>query len=170
MNTSKATRKLVIAALFAAIICIVTLFVAVPSPVMMGYINLGDTFVLLVGWLIPAAYGAAAAGLGSALADVFAGFAMYAPATFVIKGVMALVASVIFRFTKGKLGEIFAQIISGIVAEVIMVAGYFVYEGFIYGFASAATSIPANAVQGGCSLIVACLLAGGFSKIRSHII
>ena len=42
-------------------------------------------------------YAFVSAGLGSALADVFSGYLVYAPATFVIKGLMALVA---FAFCK----------------------------------------------------------------------
>lgn len=48
--------------------------------------------VLLCGWLLGPIYGTIAAGLGPALADIFSGYVVYAPATFVIKALMALVA------------------------------------------------------------------------------
>ena len=40
------TFRTVLTALFAALVCVATMFIRVPSPVS-GYINLGDGFVLL---------------------------------------------------------------------------------------------------------------------------
>ena len=79
------------AALFASLVCVATMIVKIPSP-MKGYLNLGDCVVLLCGWLLSPLYGFLAAGLGSALADLFSGYIIYAPATFIIKGGMALIA------------------------------------------------------------------------------
>ena len=47
MNDKK-IRKLVLAALLAALVCVATMVVQIPSP-MQGYVNLGDCFVLLSG-------------------------------------------------------------------------------------------------------------------------
>ena len=85
------TQKIVMAALLAALACIATMIIKIPSP-LKGYINLGDCIVLLAGWMLLPKYGFLAAGLGSALADLFSGYVIYAPATFVIKGVMAVIA------------------------------------------------------------------------------
>ena len=82
------TRLIVLSALFAALACVATMVIRIPSP-FKGYLNLGDSVVLLSGWLLPPVYGALAAGLGSALADLFSGYVTYAPATFVIKALMA---------------------------------------------------------------------------------
>ena len=84
------TKKLVIAALMAALACVVTMIVKVPSP-LKGYVNLGDCIVLIAGWILSPVYGFMAAAIGSAMADVFSGYVLYAPATFAIKGLMALV-------------------------------------------------------------------------------
>ena len=66
MNDKK-IRKLVLAALLAALVCVATMVVQIPSP-MQGYVNLGDCFVLLSGWLLGPWYGFAAGGIGSMLA------------------------------------------------------------------------------------------------------
>ena len=76
MNDKK-IRKLVLAALLAALVCVATMVVQIPSP-MQGYVNLGDCFVLLSGWLLGPWYGFAAGGIGSMLADLFLGYAHYA--------------------------------------------------------------------------------------------
>ncbi|MBP3559105.1 MAG: ECF transporter S component [Clostridia bacterium] len=85
------TRKIAIASMLAALVCVATMIIKIPSP-LKGYINLGDCVVLLSGWLLPPGYSFLAAGVGSALADVFSGYAVYAPVTFAIKGLMAVVA------------------------------------------------------------------------------
>ena len=93
------TQKIVISALMASLVCVATMLIKIPSP-LKGYINLGDCVVLVSGWMLPPTYGFLAAGLGSALADVFSGYAMYAPATFVIKGLMAVIAFAFLRLLK----------------------------------------------------------------------
>ena len=59
--------------MLAALVCVATMVIKIPSP-LNGYINLGDCIVLLSGWLLSPVYGFMAAGLGSALADLFAGY------------------------------------------------------------------------------------------------
>ena len=89
--------KLVLAALFAALTCVATMLIHIPMPATNGYINLGDGMVLLGAFLLGPAYGFAAGGLGSMLADLLLGYASYAPGTFIIKGLTALVAALILR-------------------------------------------------------------------------
>ena len=89
-------RKLVMAALFAALCTVMTMVIQVPSP-MQGYVNLGDCAVLLSAWVLGPLYGGAAAGTGSMLADILSGYAHYAPGTFLIKLAMAAAAALIFR-------------------------------------------------------------------------
>ena len=157
------TKKIVIAALIAALACVATMIIKIPTP-LKGYINLGDCIVLVAGWMLSPAYAFLAAGLGSALADIFSGYATYAPATFVIKGLMALIAFYGFRLLNKRLGNAPSRIISGFIAEAFMVLGYFVFEGFLYGFAPSIVNIPANAIQGIGNLILAVLLIIAFQK------
>ena len=160
------TKKIVMAAMFAALCCVATMIIKIPSP-LKGYLNLGDCIVLLSGFMLSPVYGFLAAGLGSALADIFAGYVVYAPATFIIKGVMALIAFYGFKLLHKKAGATPSRIISGIVAEIVMVMGYFIFEGFMYGFAPSAVNIPANAVQGVAGIILGVILAKIFDKSLS---
>ena len=153
------------AALLAALTCVATMIIKIPSP-LKGYLNLGDCVVLLAGWMLSPTYGFLAAGLGSALADTFSGYVTYVPATFVIKGLMALIAFYGFKLLHSKLGNISSRIISGIVAEVVMVAGYFIFEGFLYGFAPSLVNIPANVIQGIAGLIIGTILVKVFEKSK----
>lgn len=162
MDNNK-TRKIVLAAMFAALCCVATMIIKIPSP-LKGYLNLGDCVVLLSGFMLSPVYGFLAAGLGSALADVFSGYIVYAPATFIIKGFMALVAYYGGKLIQKKISTTPSRIISGIAAEILMVLGYFVFEGFMYGFVPSAVNIPANAVQGVAGIILGVILAKIFDK------
>lgn len=159
------TQKIVIAAMLAALTCIATMIIKIPSP-LKGYLNLGDCVVLLSGWLLSPLYGFLAAGLGSGLADLISGYGVYVPATFIIKGVMAIAAYFGFRFLQNKVTNISARIVSGIVAELIMVFGYYVFEGFLYGFGASLVNISANAVQGVAGLIIGTILVKIFEKSK----
>ncbi|MBE6940539.1 MAG: ECF transporter S component [Ruminococcaceae bacterium] len=156
-------RKLVISALMAALTCIATMVVQIPSP-MNGYVNLGDCFVLLSGWLLGPWYGGAAAGIGSMLTDLLSGYGYYAPGTFFIKGLDALAAALIFR-AMGRTSA--AALVSGVVGEIIMVAGYFGYAALLMGEGiGAAASIPGNLVQGVVGLLIGFLLLKMVKKTR----
>lgn len=157
------TQKIVFSALLASLVCVATMIIKIPSP-LKGYINLGDCVVLLSGWILSPVYGFLAAGVGSGLADIFSGYAVYAPATFIIKGLMALVAHFVFKMMDKKLPALPSRIISGTLSEIVMVGGYFLFEGFLYGFIPSAVNIPANAVQGIAGLILGVVLVRVFEK------
>ena len=148
---------MVIAALMAALVCVATMIIKIPSP-LKGYMNLGDGIVLLAGWLLSPGYGFLAAGLGSALADLLLTYFSYAPATFFIKGTMALIAFMCFKLLNKRIGWLPSQILGAVFAEALMIVGYYLFEGFLYGFGSSLVNIPANAVQGVAGIIIGILL------------
>lgn len=165
MRASRWSR-LVYTALFTALTTVATLVIQVPSP-MSGYVNLGDAMVLLSAWILGPVYGTAAAGIGSMLADLFSGYAYYAPGTLIIKCLMAFVAAQVFLVLQDKTkGKRFAKVVSGLLAEIIMVVGYFGYAGLILGNGlSAALSIPGNLVQGGFGIIVSTVVYLALSQV-----
>ena len=156
MNNQK-VRKLVLSALMAALVYVATSIIQIPSPVN-GYVNLGDCFVLLSGWLLGPWYGAAAAGIGSMLVDLLSGYGHYVPGTLIIKGVDALAAALIFR-AMGRSKT--ALLVSGTVGEIIMVVGYFFYASLI---------IPGNIVQGIAGVTIGMALAMVLQKTKSSVI
>ena len=137
--------------------------VQIPSP-MQGYVNLGDCFVLLSGWLLGPWYGFAAGGIGSMLADLFLGYGHYAPGTFVIKGLVALIAALLYE----KLGRTqVSRIVGGVVSEIVMVLGYFGYASLLLGKGlAAAASIPGNIFQGTVGLVVGVLLVAVLERAK----
>lgn len=158
--------KIVFAAVLAALTCVATMVVTIPSP-MGGFLNLGDGFVLLSGWLLGPAYGFAAAGLGSALADLLLSYAYYVPGTFVIKGLSALIfaflAPALVRLMKKH--EFSAHLAASATAELWMVAGYFLYAATVRGKGlAAAASIPGNLAQGAAGVILFLLFSAVLKK------
>ena len=118
--------------------------------------------VLLCGWILSPWYAFFSAGIGSALADIFSGYVVYAPVTFIIKGIMAVVVG----FINKKKTSLTSKIIGGIIAEIIMVLGYFVFEGFMYGFIPSIVNIPANSIQGVAGIIIGIILIKIFEKAK----
>ena len=159
------TKRIVITALMTSMVCVATMIIKIPSP-MKGYLNIGDCIVLLCGWLLPPGYGFIAAGLGSALADLFSGYVVYAPATFLIKGSMALVAYACFKLMHKKIGKLASYIVGGVLAEMLMVSGYFVFEGILYGFIPSLVNIPANGVQGIAGVVIGTIMIRVFDRLK----
>ncbi len=149
-------RSLVMASVFAALTCLATMVIKVPTLGTNGYVNIGDSIVLVSAWLLGNPYGALAAGIGSALADLLSGYPAYVPGTAVIKFAMAFVCCIIYKAMTGKnVPRIAAYIVSAVVAELIMVAGYFLYESTLLGYGmAAAASIVSNLVQAGTCIVL----------------
>ena len=152
---------LVLAGLFAAIITVSTMMIRIPTPTK-GYINLGDCFVNIAGWLLGPLYGGAAAGIGSSLSDLFAGYTVYVLPTFIIKGLMAVAAFALYKVLSKKAPNLVGRIVSAIAAEIVMIVGYAVFEAFLYGsVATALTGVPGNIVQGIGGVLFGVLLYEG---------
>ena len=149
--------KVCISAMLTALVCVATMLIQIPSP-LGGYVNFGDCFILIAAWILGPAYGFAAGGIGSALADLFTGYAHYIPGTFLIKGLMAVAAALILRAFANK-SEKFKTagfITGGITAEAIMIVGYYLYAAVFLGkgFLVALDSVPGNVVQGVLGIII----------------
>lgn len=176
------TTKLVMMALLAALTCVATMIIKFPTPTF-GYIHPGDGMVILSGIILGPVGGALAAGIGSMFADLFSGYASFAVATLLIKAMSAFAAGILFhkieKLSVGKGSTYAGAVFGGIVAEVIMVVGYFAYEIFLSavatgditattlsaGVAAAAVGIPFNMVQGFTGIVVCVVLLPVLMKI-----
>lgn len=170
MNTI--AKKLCFTALLSALCCLCTWLLAVPFPGGVGYFNVGDIFVLISAWLLGPLYGTIAAGIGSMLADVFAGYTVYAPATLLIKGATALTAYYVFallcKLIKKEKVKPFLSIPAALLAELVMVLGYLLFESTALGLGVGAfASVPGNALQGLCGSVGGFLLFFTMQKIPS---
>ena len=134
-------------AVFAAVICVLTMVIQIPIPATGGYINIGDLGVMIAGLLLGPVIGGIAGGVGSMLADLLSGYVIYAPATLIIKGLEGLVIGLIANPKKNYKKLTYRDIIAVIVGGIIIVSGYFIYESILYGPAVAIVEIPGNIFQ-----------------------
>ena len=125
-----------------------------PVPVTGGYVHLGDGAIFL-SVLLLGPLGIPAAAVGSMLSDLIGGYMVYVLPTFLIKGLVALVAWKLCRKDQPLLA-----LLSFLLAEAVMVLGYFLLEWALYGVASAAAAIGPNVVQGIAGVLIGmlCLL------------
>lgn len=161
-NRSRVFYLVGVSVVFITLAFIGTKVITIPIPGTNGYFNLGDTFVMVAGILFGPWIGLVVGAFGPALADLI-GYAPYAPATFVIKGLEGLAVGLIAyrRGTKHVVTSI-------VVGTVIIVVGYFCVQAFIYvwlgerinffnvtTFGGAVTELPFNVLQGVLSGLIA---------------
>lgn len=163
MGNKQHTNVLTLAygGMLAALVFVATSFFKLPVSVTQGYIHLGDGFILLgaslLGWVaVPAA------AIGSALADLLGGYTIYVLPTFLIKGAVAAVA--VWAVKAGK--PYWLTVIGLLLAEIVMVLGYFAFEAFTYGVAAAAGAILPNCVQGLSGVIIGAVLIPLMKRVK----
>ncbi len=176
-NSKDVLLKICVSGMFAALICVATMLIQIPMP-LDGYVHFGDCFILIAAWVLGPWYGAAAAGIGSAMADLLTHYVRYVPGTLVIKGLMAVAAAYIAHafIKKSEKLRIPGFITGGAAAELIMVAGYYLYKATFLqrGWISTLANIPGNLIQGafglagGAALITVIAKTHVLKKFRSY--
>lgn len=166
---NKAALRIALIAMLAALVCVTTIMIQLPVPATGGYINLGDAFVIASAYLLGGIWGGVAAGTGSMLADILSGYTVYAPATLIIKALMAVVFVLVLKALRSiKINDIIAFSIASVSAELIMATGYLIYEALIIGYgAGALAAVPANVVQGAGGALTGTVLCVFFSKNKA---
>ena len=156
------TAKLALCGVMAALIFVATYFVKLPMAMTNGYVHLGDGFILLAASLLGWA-AVPAAAVGSMLADLMGGYAVYLLPTFLIKRTVAAVAVLALR-TKHE----WLKVLGLIIAEAVMVGGYFLVEWLFlgYGVAGASASLLGNAMQGLSGVVIGLLLIPLMKRVR----
>lgn len=156
-------RQMTKTAVFAALICLTTMFVRIPAPI--GYIHCGDAFIFLGAVAMPFPYSAIAAAIGGAFADVLSGYGIYALPTAIIKILNAACFIGIYNEASKKLMSKKA-VLRGIASGVVTVLGYFITDLLLYGNASAILieSVLPNLVQAVGSLLIFIFAAAAADK------
>jgi uncharacterized membrane protein len=126
-----------------------------PFPLTGGYLNLGDSMVMLSGLLFGAAVGGFAGGVGSALSDILLGYGYFAPLTLFIKGIEGFLVGFI-----GNSRSFSRRLVGVIAGAVAMLAGYFLVETPLTGMGAALGELVfINSIQVTVGGIVALALA-----------
>ena len=150
MKSSKNLRCGVAAAMFAALTCVLTMFIKIPIMGGQGYIHPGDMVIYLAASILPLPFAAAGAAIGGA------------PWTLFIKAALTVF------FTRKKSTVVCGRNIAACAAAaVVTVGGYYVAEGFIYGsWTTPLLSVPWNAAQAVSSAAIYIALGFAFDRLR----
>ena len=169
----KKTNATVLTAMMMCIIMVAIFVLRIPVPFTQGYVNLSDGIIFIAIALLDKKHSVAAASLGCMMGDVLGGFAMWAPWTFCIKGLMALITVLIIEAfaekCKSAKTKLAVQIIAMVCGGLFMVFGYFIAEGIMYGsWAVAALGVPWNIGQFTVGIILALVITAALKKAGVH--
>ena len=141
-------KLMCLSGIFSALVFVVTAYLHIPT--YNGYVHCGDGFIFIAACLLPTPYAVAVGALGALLADVLTGFAIWAPGSMVIKGLLALL------FTcKSKRIVTARNLMMLLPAALVSAGGYYLYEALITGSLLASLAgIPGSLVQAAASSIV----------------
>jgi len=160
MTNKLTTRKLTYIALLTAISSLSVMFLRVPNGVG-GIIHPGDSIIYLTSIFFGPWAGAFVGGVGHSLANLIAGPQVFAPWTFVIKGIMGIVFGIIVR-RNPKGAKLWIALLT---CTAILVAAYFVANLVIFDFGVAVASILPLSIQGVAGIIVTIALLPIVNKI-----
>lgn len=164
-RTTIVTKQLTTIAMFVALVTVATVVIAIPAPAG-GFLNVGDTVVLIAAACLGPIGGMVAGGLGSCIADLILGYGMYAPFTLVIKGLEGLICGGLILLYDRTLGKRFknyiAQVIAGVIAMIIaaltMSSLYCIADGILYGWGAAIVNAPVNLLQGAIGIVAGSII------------
>lgn len=155
------TKKIAFTGVFAAMVFVTTFFIKVP--VASGYVHFGDAVIYLAAGIIGGPWAMLAGAIGAGLADVIGGYAIYAPASIIIKALIA-VPFILATKNSDKLFTLKSALMT-IPAGVITVGGYFVAD-MIIDKSYAVIDIPGNVIQAVGSAIAFCVVAFALDKAK----
>ena len=156
-------QKIVICGFGAALTFLLTVFIVLPIPAM-GYVNFGDSMILLFATFVNPVAAAFIGGVGSALADVYLGYSQYAIFTLVIKGLEGLVTAYLFHKLPEKM-----RIMAFLTGVLIMITGYYITDVILIGdFIAVLPAVQGNLIQGGTCFVFACIAYKPFLRISKQ--
>ena len=165
---SDRTLRIVIAAMFAAMIAVMTAFVQIKTPTG-GYVHLGDSMIYLAASFLPMPYAVAAAAIGGGIADL-----LVYPETLIYTVIIKAVNAVFFSAKSEKIltrRNALMTIPSGLVT----VAGYSLSklirmllagDNLQSAVANALWKAPENSIQALASALIFIVIAVALDKAQ----
>ena len=156
------TKELVITGLSIALVFVATTCINIRLPIGQGgLIHLGNVPLFLVAIVFGKKIGALAGAFGMGLFDLMGGWTPWAPATFIIVGLMGYLVGIIAE----KKDDFIGYVLAITAACAVKVAGYYIAEALIYGnWVQPVLSIPGNLIQIGVAAVVVLPVAGVLKK------
>ena len=144
--------------IFSALVFVITAYLHIPT--YNGYVHCGDGVIFIAACILPMPYSIAVGVLGAMLADLLTGFAIWAPGSMMIKGLLAL----LFTCKSTKIITK-RNLLMLLPAAAISAVGYYLYEALITGsFIASLAGIPGSLVQALASSIVYVAIGAAMDK------
>ncbi|ADQ15417.1 ECF transporter S component [Halanaerobium hydrogeniformans] len=137
------TRIISFLALFIAFTAVAT-YLHIPGP-SSSYFNLGEVAIYTIALTFGAKAGGIAGGVGSALMDLILGYSIWAPFTFVIKGLEGYVVGKIAH--KEKESRFNRNILAIAAGGTIMIIGYALTKAYLLSWAFVPPEIVIDLAQ-----------------------
>lgn len=156
--------------IFTALVFLVTYFLP-PIKLPGGYFNFSDSVIILCALIVGGKSAAFAGAIGASLSDIALGYTIFAPFTFVVKGIEGLIVGLI---AKGKSRK--HRVIAVFTGGIFMAIGYFLAEWLAlpvidetFGSVVALAELPFNLIQGIANAAIALLLYELIKKSNKNI-
>ncbi len=159
-------------AILIAVTALFTYVIRIPVAPTRGYINFGDVAIFFTAILFGPITAFITGGVGTALADLLAGYAQWAPFSFLAHGLQGLGIGLIIKAarkmrtgTRREKEELpqkpgFVSLLLAFVVGTLIMGGiYFLTGGVMVGFAAAAAEIPGNILQNLVGILIGTPLA-----------
>ncbi|WP_236905059.1 ECF transporter S component [Clostridium formicaceticum] len=163
------TKDLVLTGLLVALVFVATRFINIRLPIQSngGLIHLGNTMLFMIAIVFGSKKAAVAGAFGMGLFDVLSGWAVWAPFTFIIRGVMGYLIGTISQ-AGGKKGNSFTRnLIAITVGGIWMLLGYYIAEVILYGnWIVPFGSIPGDIVQVVLGAMIGLPMAAALKKSK----
>lgn len=145
--TSKKTAVIQIAlcAVFTALTCVFTMFIQIPVlPAMGGIVHFGNVPLFIAAAFFGKKTGAIAGGVGMALSDLLTPWAIWAPVSLIVVGIMGFV----FGLIADRRPTLPRLLLASFAVLLIKIAGYYIGEVILYGnLIAPLASVPGNITQ-----------------------
>ncbi|MCM3006526.1 ECF transporter S component [Priestia koreensis] len=152
------TFDLIITAMLIALVFVATFFINIRLPITAngGLVHLGTGMLFIASIMFGPKKGAISGAVGMALFDYLSGWTLWAPFSFVTRGLQGYIVGKI-AWSKGRKGTSFAfNLIATIVSVPVMLVGYYICEGILFhNWISPVASITGNIVQNVVGMVIA---------------
>ena len=157
-TSSDKTKDLILTSLLISLVFVATFFINIRLPIAAngGLVHLGSGMLFIVAILFGPKKGAMAGAFGMALFDILSGWTLWAPFTFITRGLQGYIVGKI-AFSNGKNGQSIVYNFFAILVSIpFMLGGYYICERVLYGnWIIPFASIPGNLVQNSVGLVIA---------------
>jgi len=166
-NSTIKTKDIILAGLFTAIVfvCTYAIQITLPGIATGGLIHLGNVALFTIAVIFGKKYGAISGACGMALFDVLSPWVIWAPGTFIIRGIMGYAVGAIANGGKGEKKSMMRLVLALTLPSVWMIFGYFGYNFLLYrDLPAAIASIPGDITQAVAGVAIALPAILAFQK------